>query len=437
MAACKIRRCPRLASRCKKRLDDSCRHRPNKSGVSFQLASIADRKLEAYATLNATVIDWPILGTSNVQFRQNDVYLAFAAGTARCLFQPTRRQDGTTIWTATNSRVGKWQRMTSSIDLSNSGIVLVLLDSDATTSAREWRFTVEETVQIGRSPDNDVVLDDRHVSRFHSTLFYKRDHWKCASFGTNKAYVDGEKVSHARIKDGTVVQFARSGPRVHFEVYEVEVAEADDDSEHMVTAWIDELKTGSGDAAQRIWERYFQRVVQLARNRMGHSPRRAADEEDVGLSVLDSLCQGVAEGRFPELANRDNLWRLLVVMTARKTINLIHHERRQKRGGGTVRGDSIMPQSDSDSSPPGFDRFMTDEPTPEFAAQVTEEAERRLQSLGDETLRSIAIWKMEGYTNEEIAGMLNCTPRTVERKLQAIRSNWSQAASNNDVVDEE
>ena len=145
----------------------------------------------------------------------------------------------------------------------------------------------------------------------------------------------------------------------------------------------------------------------------------------------------MAEGRFPELANRDNLWRLLVVMTARKTINYIHHERRQKRGGGTVRGDSIMPLSDSDSSPPGFDRFMADEPTPEFTAQVTEEAEQRLQSLGDETLRSIAIWKMEGYTNAEIAEMLSCTPRTVERKLQTIRTNWSRAASNDDVMDED
>ncbi len=44
--------------------------------------------------------------------------------------------------------------------------------------------------------------------------------------------------------------------------------------------------------------------------------------------------------------------------------------------------------------------------------------------LNDPGLRQIAFWKLEGYTNEEIAEKLECTLRTVERKLERIRAYW-------------
>jgi DNA-directed RNA polymerase specialized sigma24 family protein len=65
-----------------------------------------------------------------------------------------------------------------------------------------------------------------------------------------------------------------------------------------------------------------------------------------------------------------------------------------------------------------------DEPTPEFAAQAAEEYRRLLERLGDDQLRSIAVWKMEGYTNEEIAARLGCAVATVERRLHLIRKIW-------------
>jgi DNA-directed RNA polymerase specialized sigma24 family protein len=64
------------------------------------------------------------------------------------------------------------------------------------------------------------------------------------------------------------------------------------------------------------------------------------------------------------------------------------------------------------------------EPTPEFAAQVAEECQRLLDMLPDDELCSIAVWKMEGHTNEEIAGLLGCAVPTVERRLRLIRKCW-------------
>ena len=66
------------------------------------------------------------------------------------------------------------------------------------------------------------------------------------------------------------------------------------------------------------------------------------------------------------------------------------------------------------------------EPTPEFAVEVADQCDRLVSKLSDTLLREIAILKMEGYTNDEIAGQLQTTTRTVERKLQRIREVWSQ-----------
>jgi len=68
------------------------------------------------------------------------------------------------------------------------------------------------------------------------------------------------------------------------------------------------------------------------------------------------------------------------------------------------------------------------EPTPDFVAQMAEQYEGLLGSLGDDTLRQIATWKLEGYTNAEIAGKLGCVTRTVERKLEMIRERWHRRA---------
>src|SRR4051794_12636924 len=87
-----------------------------------------------------------------------------------------------------------------------------------------------------------------------------------------------------------------------------------------VSRWIGELKGGDPAAAQPLWDRYYARLVRLARVKLRRSrPRGAeADEEDAALSAFESFCTGMARGRFPQLADRDDLWRLLVVITARK-----------------------------------------------------------------------------------------------------------------------
>ena len=188
-----------------------------------------------------------------------------------------------------------------------------------------------------------------------------------------------------------------------------------------VTALLEHLRAGDHAAAQPLWERCYPRLVGLARERLRGTPRRAADEEDVALSAFDSFCRGVEQGRFPDLKDRDGLWALLVLITVRKAAELVHYNRRDRRGGGRVRGDSALAGPDGDTGADGLAQIEAGDPTPEVAAQLAEELQRLLDRLGSDELRAIAVWKLEGYSNAEVAGRLGCAAVSVERRLRLIR----------------
>jgi len=196
--------------------------------------------------------------------------------------------------------------------------------------------------------------------------------------------------------------------------------------EDSITHWIGRLKAGDTAAVQKLWEQYFDRLAHLARRRLESSPRRVADEEDAALSAFYSFCHRAAEGKFPQLEDRTDLWRLLVVITSRKVLKQMEANRRRKRGGGGVRGESIFLRAGSGVEEAGIAAIADRGPTPEFAAQLAEESRCLLERLGDESLRELALLKLEGLSNDDIARRLQCGLRTVERKLRGIRAIWSE-----------
>jgi DNA-directed RNA polymerase specialized sigma24 family protein len=189
-----------------------------------------------------------------------------------------------------------------------------------------------------------------------------------------------------------------------------------------VTRWLTLLQAGDSAAAQPLWERYFGRLVGLARMKLHGSPKRVADEEDVALSAFDSFCRNAERGRFPQLADRDDLWQVLVVLTARKAAHLRRDQARQKRRGAGPEA-SPLPKETEEEAIAGL---LSREPDPAFAAQVAEEYQRLLCCLGDAELQSVAVWRMEGLTVEEIAARLGYVPRSVKRKLRLIREAWEK-----------
>jgi DNA-directed RNA polymerase specialized sigma24 family protein len=193
-----------------------------------------------------------------------------------------------------------------------------------------------------------------------------------------------------------------------------------------VTCWIKELKAGERAATQPLWENYYPRMLARARRKLAGEPRRAADEEDVALSAFDSFCRAAEQGRFPQLHDRNDLWQLLLVITDRKASDLAKAERRQKRGQGKVLDEAALRGPPGSAGPCPLSEILSPEPSPDFDVQLAEEFRRLLGLLHDRELQQVAVWKMEGYTVEEIADRLGCVARTVKRRLDLIRKTWEQ-----------
>jgi RNA polymerase sigma factor (sigma-70 family) len=175
-----------------------------------------------------------------------------------------------------------------------------------------------------------------------------------------------------------------------------------------ITRLIRAAQSGRASAAGPLLAVYFDRLVQLARSRLQDLPGLANHDEDLALRSFYSVYRRLQDPERPlHLTGRDDLWRLLATRTISRAIDLIRRHR-----PGEVPGEYNLEQ------------LLTREPTPEEAAATAEECRRLLELLPEPELRLVALWKVEGYTNEEIAALLDCVPRTVERKVRRIRLLW-------------
>jgi len=195
--------------------------------------------------------------------------------------------------------------------------------------------------------------------------------------------------------------------------------------DHSMTNLIRDLQAGRSAAAQEMWDRCIARLVNGARQKLRGLPRRAVDEEDVALAAFDAFLRGVKENRFAKLENREDLWQVLAMLTERRAIAERRREHADKRGGGNNRGESVFEQVGANgSAAPGIDQVG--DPNPAMIATFTLEVRERLAMLDDDVLRKIAVLRLEGYTNKDIAEQLGIALRAVERKLQLIRQKWHQ-----------
>ena len=186
-----------------------------------------------------------------------------------------------------------------------------------------------------------------------------------------------------------------------------------------VSHWIDRVKEGDSVAANRIWQHYFDRLVRSVRSRLGGQNRAVSDEEDIVLSVFESFYAAAEKGRFPNLSDRDDLWRLLLRMSARKVIDKHRHDRRGRRGGDI----QIHSLAGDDES---IIEAIGDEPSPDMVLMMQESVEQLFSQLGVGQLQDLAVAKLEGYSNAELAQRLGCSERTIERRLHLIREKCQQ-----------
>jgi DNA-directed RNA polymerase specialized sigma24 family protein len=190
-------------------------------------------------------------------------------------------------------------------------------------------------------------------------------------------------------------------------------------NEGSVSRLLGGLRLGDEEAVRQLWLRYFQPLVRLAHGALAARGGPARDAEDVALEAFWALCRRVAGPaggeRFPELHNRTHLWKLLACFAARQACDLARKEGRRR----------LIVGDEETLGPEGFEPFRGREPPPEFAAAVAD----LLECLPGDELRRIALARMEGHTNAEVARRLGRSLSTIERKLQVIRVLWRDAGA--------
>jgi DNA-directed RNA polymerase specialized sigma24 family protein len=188
-----------------------------------------------------------------------------------------------------------------------------------------------------------------------------------------------------------------------------------------VSRWLMHLKARERADVQKLWTHYFQKLVHLARRKLGGVPQRVADPEDVALSTLDSFVRGAERGRFPRLEDRHDLWQVLVMITRRKAVDARVYEGRDRRDWRRVVGQPENPAA----SGALLKELLARDPDPAFACEVADECRRLLGELPDE-VRQVALRRMEGFTHKAIANQLGIAEVTVRRRLALIRQAWAE-----------
>lgn len=182
---------------------------------------------------------------------------------------------------------------------------------------------------------------------------------------------------------------------------------SDDDP---VTQWITGLTTDDRHSAEKLWQRYCRRVAAIAKRILGSGSRGGADENDVAQSAFRSFFLRAKRGQFPQLEDRDDLWKLLATITIRKAIR-----RRQKNSRQPSAGEFLAEQIAAKDSH-------------EMSVETQEEV-ARLVGLLDEKAQRVAGLLLEGRTTQEIADAIGASVATIERKRKLIRETWRRESA--------
>lgn len=193
-----------------------------------------------------------------------------------------------------------------------------------------------------------------------------------------------------------------------------------------VSEWIEQLRIGRESAATKLWDHFLEKLTLHVKNRLRTARKAISDEEDVVLDTVEACFRALREQRYPRIKNREDLWKLLAVIAERKAIDQI---RKSKKGVDGIRGKvSFRVMSDTSSVADGMQEWPCSEPTPEFAAIFAENLYEYLDRLNDH-LKQVALLKMEGYKNSEIAEKIGRSIPSVERYLKLIRATWTDESN--------
>jgi RNA polymerase sigma factor (sigma-70 family) len=176
---------------------------------------------------------------------------------------------------------------------------------------------------------------------------------------------------------------------------------------------VSDYQGGDDDAARNLFDKYCERLLRLAKRRIGQRMASRFDPEDVVQSAFRTFFTRVRNDEF-SFAEESDLFKLLVRLTVRKTLRRIEHHRADKRNPEAEIGHP------SDGTEP-FAHVAGREPSPEMEVALIDEFERFVSHL-DPFARQVLELKVQGFGTTEIAEKLKTYYRKVRRVIEDLQS---------------
>lgn len=190
-----------------------------------------------------------------------------------------------------------------------------------------------------------------------------------------------------------------------------------------VSRAIDGCRNGDRDAsAEVLWHRFGTEMTRIARQRLRKDLQRLYDPEDIVNSAFAQVIIKLYQGELESVRDRNDLWRLLLAVLRRKNTNAENFFNRIKRRGNAVSSDSTFARMGGMEV---FPASQEDGPSPEELAGINMEFAGLLEALADRDDQTVALMRVAGYSVEEIAERLECSVRTIARRLAEIRRVWT------------
>jgi len=189
-----------------------------------------------------------------------------------------------------------------------------------------------------------------------------------------------------------------------------------------VTRWIEQMRGGDSIVVHALAERYFKKLGDAARRRLHKINQNLHDEEDVANFVLEAVFRNIAQGRYPDLQDRDDLWFLMLAITQRRISSILKRDRRQKAQPSSLTSlTELLEIYEGELSD-----LAVDSDPEQIAIEIGDCWQELMRILPNDEFRKIARLKLDFYSNRQISSMLKLTSKYIDRKVVEIQRLWGE-----------
>jgi hypothetical protein len=179
------------------------------------------------------------------------------------------------------------------------------------------------------------------------------------------------------------------------------------------------LRHGSDKRAEYLLcERYLERLERVASRILSPSRAIVEDGGDAANAALDDFFRRLAEGKVPDLHDREHIWRWLAKITERKALQQLRHNWNR-----------------FERLPDGFDGVVTFKASPEYVTHIKLTIDQLRDEVKDPLERLALYLYLKGYTVREIARSVDRTRECVYLWFRKIGLQWEERHGESPIPD--